>query len=121
MRQRRDASYQAQDGCDAPTVNLGLGDSVEGGAPTRAARLAIASGRRDIRTMSEFRIQVEAKARRASKRPKSVVAKTLSTTTGVKTRVNSVDANSATFGADFLYVFKSNVRKARRGAKNGHD
>lgn len=64
--------------------------------------------------MAELKIQVEAKARRATKRPKSVVAKTLSTATGAKQRVTSLDTNSATFGADFLYVFKSNVRKARK-------
>ncbi len=65
--------------------------------------------------MAELKIQVEAKARKATKRPKSVVAKTLSTAAGAKLRVNSVDANSATFGADFLYVFKNNVRRARKG------
>jgi hypothetical protein len=65
----------------------------------------------------KLNVQVEAKPRKASKRPKSVVTKTLSTPTGGKTRVTSLDANSATFGADFLYVFKSNVRKARRGNK----
>ena len=65
--------------------------------------------------MTALKIKVEAKARRAAKRPKSVVAKTLSTPAGEKTRVTSLDANSATFGADFLYVFKNNVRKARKG------
>jgi hypothetical protein len=69
--------------------------------------------------MAELKIQVEAKARRATKRPKSVVLKTLSTNEGAKTRVTSVDANSATFGADFLYVFKNNVRKARKGKGKG--
>ncbi len=62
-----------------------------------------------------LRIQVEARPRKASKRPKSVVSKTLSTPAGAKQRVTSLDANSATFGADFLYVFKNNVRKARKG------
>ena len=65
--------------------------------------------------MAALKIQVEAKARRATKRPKSVVSKTLSTPAGAKTRVTALDANSATFGADFLYVFKNNVRKAREG------
>ena len=65
--------------------------------------------------MASLNIQVKAKAHKATKRPKSVVAKTLSTPAGDKTRVTSVDANSASFGADFLYVFKNNVRKARKG------
>jgi hypothetical protein len=65
--------------------------------------------------MAALKIEVKAKARRASKRPKSVGSKTLSTPAGAKTRVASLDANSATFGADFLYVFKNNVRKARKG------
>ena len=65
--------------------------------------------------MAGLKIRVEAKAHKATKRPKSVVAKTLSTPAGAKTRVTSLDANSATFGADFLYVFKNNVRKARKG------
>ena len=53
------------------------------------------------------------KAKRASKRPKGVVIKTVSTTKGAKTRVFTLDANSASFGDDFLYVFKSNVKLAR--------
>ncbi len=65
--------------------------------------------------MTKLKIQLEAKARRATKRPKSVGVKTLSTPTGEKKRVASLDANSASFGADFLYVFKNNVRKARKG------
>ena len=65
--------------------------------------------------MAALNIQVKAKPHKATKRPKSVVSKTLSTPAGVKTRVTSLDANSATFGADFLYVFKNNVRKARKG------
>ena len=65
--------------------------------------------------MAVLNIEVKAKAHKATKRPKSVVSKTLSTPAGAKTRVTSLDANSATFGADFLYVFKNNVRKARIG------
>jgi hypothetical protein len=61
-------------------------------------------------------VQLEAKARKASKRPKSVIAKTVTTAAGGKLRVTSLDANSASFGADFLYVFKNNVRKARKDA-----
>jgi len=71
---------------------------------------------------AEIKIHVEAEARRAKKRPKSVGFKTVTTPTGAKTRIASIDANSATFGADFLYVFKNNVRRARQralGAKAG--
>ena len=68
--------------------------------------------------MAVVKIQAESKARKADKRPKSVGAKTVSTSAGVKLRVTSLDAGSATFGADFLYVFKSNVRKARKGNKS---
>jgi hypothetical protein len=57
------------------------------------------------------------KAKKASKRPKSVVIKTVSTNTGAKTRVFALDANSASFGDDFLYVFKSNVKLARSKTK----
>ena len=64
--------------------------------------------------MAELKVQIEAKARKAGKRPKGVVAKTLTAANGEKLRVTSVDANSASFGADFLYVFKNAVRKARR-------
>ncbi len=67
--------------------------------------------------MADMNIRVEAKARRATKRPKSVVSKTIATAAGAKTRVNAVDANSATFGGDFLYVFKANVRRARKGGR----
>jgi hypothetical protein len=57
------------------------------------------------------------KAKTASKRPKSVTVKTLSSGAGPKTRVFALDANSASFGDDFLYVFKSNVKIARRKSK----
>lgn len=67
--------------------------------------------------MAELHIHVEAKARRATTRPKSVGSKTVATGAGAKTRVASLDANSSTFGADFLYVFKANVRRARKGGR----
>jgi hypothetical protein len=66
---------------------------------------------------TDLKIHLEAKARRATKRPKSVGSKTVSTPEGAKTRVTSLDANSATFGDDFLYVFKNNVRRARKGGR----
>ena len=70
-------------------------------------------------------LRAVAKAKTASKRPKSVIVKTLSSGAGPRTRVFSLDANSASFGDDFLYVFKSNVKiarkksKERRAAENG--
>ena len=57
------------------------------------------------------------KAKKASKRPKSVVIKTVTTTQGARTRIFGFDANSASFGDDFLYVFKSNVKLARKKSK----
>ncbi|MHB8529647.1 MAG: hypothetical protein ACYC8V_09085 [Caulobacteraceae bacterium] len=62
-------------------------------------------------------VRAVAEAKKASKRPKSVVLKTLSTHAGEKTRVFALDANSVSFGEDFLYVFKSNVKAARRKSK----
>ena len=58
-----------------------------------------------------------ANAKKASRRPKTVGVKTVSTNDGVKTRMFSLDANSASFGDDFLYVFKSNVKMARKKSK----
>ena len=71
------------------------------------------------RKHGELKIHVEPTARKATKRPKSVVSKTVATNAGVKTKVTALDANSGDFGADFLYVFKSNVRKARQSGRGG--
>ena len=60
----------------------------------------------EIRTFDE--------PKRASRRPKTVVIKTVSTETGGKTKVLTLDANSASFGDDFLYVFTKNVKAARK-------
>lgn len=60
----------------------------------------------EIRTVDE--------PKRASRRPKTVVIKTVSTETGGKTKVLTLDANSASFGDDFLYVFTKNVKAARK-------
>jgi len=62
-------------------------------------------------------LRTAAKAKTASKRPKSVSIKTLSTDGGAKTRVFVLDANSASFGDDFLYAFKSNVKLARKKSR----
>lgn len=62
-------------------------------------------------------LRAVANAKKASRRPKTVGVKTVSTNDGVKTRMFSLDANSASFGDDFLYVFKSNVKMARKKSK----
>jgi len=62
-------------------------------------------------------LRTVAKAKTASKRPKTVSIKTLSTNGGARTRVFVLDANSDSFGDDFLYAFKSNVRLARKQSK----
>ncbi len=65
----------------------------------------------------DHKLRAEDKAKKAAKRPKTLVVKTLSTEQGGKARVFALDANSASFGEDFLYVFKSNVKLARRKSK----
>lgn len=62
-------------------------------------------------------LRAVAQAKKASKRPKTVVMKSVSTDQGPKKRVFTLDANSASFGDDFLYVFKSNVKMARKKSK----
>ena len=62
-------------------------------------------------------LRTTSKAKPASKRPKTVAVKILSPNGGPKTRVFALDANSASFGDDFLYAFKSNVKLARRKSK----
>ena len=56
-------------------------------------------------------------AKKAAKRPKTLVIKSVSTGEGGKRRVFALDANSASFGEDFLYVFKANVKLARRKSR----
>ena len=60
----------------------------------------------EIRTLPE--------AKTASRRPKTVIVKTRSADNGDKTKVLALDANSASFSDDFLYVFKANVKAARK-------
>jgi hypothetical protein len=64
-------------------------------------------------------LRTASKAKVASKRPKTVTVKILSTNEGAKKRVFALDANSASFGDDFLYVFKSNVKLARKKSREG--
>ena len=62
----------------------------------------------------ELEIRTVAESKKASRRPKTVVVKTLRSDDGVKTRVLGLDGNSASFGDDFLYAFKANVKAARK-------
>jgi hypothetical protein len=65
------------------------------------------------------KLQVRKHAKPLKARPGSKVpVKTLHSLDGSKVTVRALDANSATFGADFLYVFKQNVRKARKENKD---
>jgi hypothetical protein len=66
--------------------------------------------------MADVEVRVS-KRPQASKRPKGVTVKILQTPSGESARVLTVDANSASFASDFLYVFKQNVRKARQENK----
>lgn len=50
----------------------------------------------------------------ASRRPKSVIVKTRSGASGGKIKVLALDGASASFSDDFLYVFKANVKAARK-------
>ena len=67
--------------------------------------------------MSELKIRKERRAKRSSRRPKGVTVRTVRDAEGGKTRILAIDANSPTFGEDFLYVFTQNVRRARRENK----
>jgi len=62
--------------------------------------------------MAKIELRRFAKPRRAETKPKTVKTKVLSANNG-KVTVRAIDANSATFGSDFLYVFTQNVRAAR--------
>ncbi|HEV2364905.1 MAG TPA: hypothetical protein VGS12_11985 [Caulobacteraceae bacterium] len=72
-----------------------------------------------------LKVRLQARPKAAGKRPKSVAVKTVSTEGGEKRRLYLLDANSDTFGEDFLYVFSRNVERARaatralRGAGKG--
>jgi hypothetical protein len=63
--------------------------------------------------MSTLHVFTHAKAKRASTKAGKVVTKRLRTDAGDFVTVHAIDADSSTFGDDFLYVFKQNVRKAR--------
>ena len=67
--------------------------------------------------MAKFEVRTSPKAKRASTRPDTVAIKTIAGREGGKLRVLAVDANSPSFGDDFLYVFTQNVRRARKENK----
>lgn len=69
--------------------------------------------------MRKLEVQVDGRGKKAGARPKSVRVKRLSTPSGDKATILSVDANSPTLAEDFLYVFTRNVRAARKRQKNG--
>ncbi len=67
--------------------------------------------------MTDITLQKFDRGQRAGKKPKGVTTRRVTTETGDKVTIRAVDANSPTFGEDFLYVFTKNVEAARRENK----
>lgn len=67
--------------------------------------------------MTDITLQKFDKGQRSGKKPKGVTTRRVTTETGEKVTIRAVDANSPTFGEDFLYVFTKNVEAARRENK----
>lgn len=67
--------------------------------------------------MTDITVQHVQGSSRPGKKPKGVTAKRVTTPGGDTVTVRSIDANSPTFGEDFLYVFGRNVAAARRRNK----
>jgi len=67
--------------------------------------------------MTDLTIQKSTTGQRAGKKPKGVTNRRVTTLTGEKVTIRSIDAHSPTFGADFLYVFTKNVEAARKENK----
>jgi hypothetical protein len=67
--------------------------------------------------MTDITIQKFDKAQRAGKKPKGVTSRRVTNGNGEKVTIRAIDANSPTFGEDFLYVFTKNVEAARRENK----
>lgn len=67
--------------------------------------------------MPKLEVLRDPKPKRASSRPESVSVKVVRGDDGQKLRILALDANSASFGDDFLYVFTHNVRQARKENK----
>lgn len=63
--------------------------------------------------MTKLQVRKHDKPMKAPKGAK-VAAKQIFTLSGDKVTVRAIDANSRTFASDFLYVFKQNVRRARK-------
>lgn len=62
-------------------------------------------------------LKVAEKGQRSGKKPKGVTLRRVTGADGEKVTIRAVDANSPTFGEDFLYVFTKNVEAARRENK----
>lgn len=67
--------------------------------------------------MTDLSITRSPKGARAGKKPKGVTLRRVTAASGEKVTIRAVDANSPTFGDDFLYVFTKNVEAARRDNK----
>lgn len=67
--------------------------------------------------MTDVTIKWMDKPLRAGRKPKGVTNRKVTTSDGGSVLVRSVDANSASFGEDLLYVFARNVEAARRENK----
>jgi len=67
--------------------------------------------------MTDITIQRVHGANRPGKKPKGVDEKRVKTAAGETVTVRTIDANSPTFGEEFLYVFGRNVAAARRRNK----
>lgn len=67
--------------------------------------------------MTEITIRRVYGANRAGKKPKGVTVRQVTDANGDKVTIHAIDANSETFGEDFLYVFTKNVEAARRENK----
>ena len=63
--------------------------------------------------MSDVKIEVMSKGKKAGARPKTVGVKTVILDGGEKKRIYTVSTNSPNLGEDLLYVFKKSVEKAR--------
>jgi len=62
-------------------------------------------------------VTIHPKPKKAGRKPKGVVVRRVTKPSGEKVAVRAVDANSPTFGEDFLYVFTQNVKAARKENK----
>jgi hypothetical protein len=54
---------------------------------------------------------------KTGKKPRSVTAKRVKTANGKSVTIHTVNADSSTFGDDLTYVFRQNVKRARKANK----